>query len=488
MRLTLLFIPEESMDQSPRKITLRKLHVTELADANAEGAVMRSLPDGSSYWVRPGLVHDVTGSRKKIPCELDAFPFVLHGNGVPWYEANIFLFERRLQGIGRSTATSVGLADDLTAFLSFIEGAEIDWTHFPTHRNSKPTYRYRSYLIHEVWSGKLKPSTAKRRMGAVIRFYRWAIESGVLSLQNAPWRETDKLITVSRDFGSAKPLRIRTTDLAITVPVHEEQMGNWIDDGGRLRPLQRNEQQWIIEALEALGNTEMLLIHLFSLLTGARIQTVLTFKLKQALEIDFGRDSLYYPVGPGTGIDTKGGKKMSLYIPRWFYELLKVYAHSERRRIREERSSTSLAKEYLFLSVRGSPMYVARQDERTIQAYGGRYRKNGQAVRQYMADYVIPWINERHEKKFSYQFHDLRASFGMNLVDQFSSELATGSMSYTSLLNLVQDRLCHSSPVTTERYLKFRSKRKMVEAVQSDWEDHLAALSLRAIGRQDAGI
>lgn len=475
------------MDRRPRKVTLRKLQLTELSDADTEGAKRHSLPDGSAYWTRPLPCTGNTLAPLRSALEFDAFPLVLCGDGAPWHEANTFLLEGA-SSYGRSAATTVALADDLTAFLCFIESAELDWRSFPAHRNAKPTYRYRGYLVHEVWSGNLMVSTAKRRMGAVIRFYRWAIGNGTISPVSAPWRDADKLISVSSDFGLSKPVRVKTTDLAISIPVQSGESGARIDDGGKLRPLSKTEQQWVITALEALGNTEMLLIHLFGLLTGARIQTVLTFKLKPALEVDVKEGFLYYPVGPGTGIDTKGGKKQSLYLPRWFYEVLKTYACSDRRRGRLGRSSSELAKEYLFLSTRGDPMYVARQDEPVIQAYGGRHRKTGQAVRQYMKDYVLPYVRERHDRDFSYQFHDLRATFGMNLVDQFADDMASGQVSYTSVLNLIQGRMCHSSPTTTERYLNFRTKQKLVEAVQNDWEEHLAAFTRRALGAEDANL
>ena len=58
-----------------------------------------------------------------------------------------------------------------------------------------------------------------------------------------------------------------------------------------------------------------------SLLTGARIQTVLTLKVRHALFdlADSRSPELRLPVGPGTGVNTKNDKRVVLVFPAWSY-------------------------------------------------------------------------------------------------------------------------------------------------------------------------
>jgi phosphonate transport system permease protein len=71
-------------------------------------------------------------------------------------------------------------------------------------------------------------------------------------------------------------------------------------------------------------------------LTGARIQTVLTVRAKHVMRepAEFHGDDIRLACGPGTGIDTKGGVKGVLHLPRRFYERLYIYMHSDRARKR----------------------------------------------------------------------------------------------------------------------------------------------------------
>ena len=117
----------------------------------------------------------------------------------------------------------------------------------------------------------------------------------------------------------------------IRVAKQDDPYDGTINDDGKLRPLTQEEQAWLIGTLVCLGNTEMTLIHLMGLLTGARIQTILTFCVRHVqLDLDDGQKELRLAVGPGTGIDTKWDKQMALHIPTWFYRMLRTYAHSER--------------------------------------------------------------------------------------------------------------------------------------------------------------
>lgn len=131
-------------------------------------------------------------------------------------------------------------------------------------------------------------------------------------------------------------------------------------------------------------------------------------------------------------------------------------------------------------------MYAAHGDHAFAKSKARRHIKTGQAVRQYMQDYIIPFIRKKYDSNFDYRFHDLRATFGMNLVDIREPLMNDGKLSYTDVLGFVQARMNHESPATTERYLRYRKRMKVVRAAQDDWESKLKRMIDLALVATDA--
>jgi integrase len=274
-------------------------------------------------------------------------------------------------------------------------------------------------------------------MSVVIRFYRWLVDEQVFTPSHSPWKEGERYVQVTDRYGARSHKRVITTDLSITVPRQDDPFDGHIDDGGKLRPLSANEQEWLLDSLLSLGNTEITLIHLFALVTGARVQTILTFKVKDVLDNRKIPSSgpVRIAVGPGTGIDTKKGKRLVLHMPVWFYEALQTYAKSERaarRRQRAEGGDTD--QQYLFLTKGAVPYYLNSQDDGGSRMATLRHKKRGQGVRQYIRDYLIPMIRDGHSASFHYRFHDLRATFGMNLLDKLLKLVQEGRMTLSEAL------------------------------------------------------
>jgi hypothetical protein len=278
---------------------------------------------------------------------------------------------------------------------------------------------------------------------------------------------------------------VTTTDVSIKVPRQVDPYAGTIDDGGKLMPLPLEAQEWLLEALLAQGNTEMTLIHLFGLLTGARIQTILTFRVRHAL-VEFDDSNLAeirFAVGRGTGIDTKNNKQMVLHIPRWFYEMLRTYARSERARQRRARAGGGdTDDQYLFLSIRGAPLYQSKAElVQFNQKNKLRHAKVGQGVRQFITERIIPYVRQHHSTTFKYSFHDTRASFGMNLTDHQLALVARGMVTLHQAREFVKIRMGHESSATTDLYLQYRSNLKLVRQVAQDYSAHLRALSVSAM-------
>jgi integrase len=416
--------------------------------------------------------------------QFNLFPLVLDSNGAPWAEATMYILSRLENSVNPSMSTFKAIADDLAAFLRFIEETGVDWTDFSGKKLQRPTYRYRAEVWLAVTAGKLAASTGRRRMGTVIAFYQWLRNEGVLTLEHAPWIESDRYIEFKGSHGSRGYKKVTTTDLRISVPKQDDPYSQYINDGGKLRPLPEQEQRWLVDALAQIGNTELTLIHMVALLTGARIQTVLTLRVRHAslsqMLLDF--DEVRLPVGPGTGVDTKNNKRLILHFPAWFHTKLAIYASSERAKSRRLRApGGDHPDQYLFLSVRGMPLYESKVSGSTYNDGNTlRHNKDGQGVRQLIADYVIPHIRRNHDASFHYRFHDLRASFGMNLTDAQLKLVAAGKITLHEAREFVRTRMGHESAVITDGYLQHRGRLQFMRHVNDEYGEHLKNLVSRA--------
>lgn len=466
--------------QGIRKILLPQMVVTVVAAPSDTDATRIDLPDGE-YHIRP--IQDAQ-TRERLDSQglwvgsrFNLFPVVLDASGVPWAEANVYLLTRIEDAIEPSMSTYSAIADGLGAFRHFLDDKGIDWTEFPLHKLSRPTYRFCGFLNLSIKAGEISASTASRWMSAVIAFYKWLRDEQILTPENKPWKESDRYVQFTDIRGARFSKKVTSTDVGIKVAKGQDPYADTIDDGAKLRPLRKDQQLWLLEALAASQNTEMTLVHTFALVTGARIQTILTFRVRHTL-IELEDPTLHelrFAVGPGTGVDTKGDKPGVLHIPVWFYEALRVYALSDRARGRRKRArGGDTDDQYLFLSERGAALYQSKADALKFDSTANlRHAKSGQAVRQFIAERVLPYIHEHHAPKFKYRFHDTRATYGMNLTDDRLSLVAQGQITLHQAREFVKTRMGHTSAAVTDRYLNYRSNLHLTRQVNSDYDSHL---------------
>lgn len=473
-----------------RKVVLPAFTLTEICKESDPGAVTRkilltSVTDPHTYYYRP-IHRPVVFGKRSESYNYNLMPVVVDGSGALWRETNLYILSRLEGAASPSMATYSGIADDLAAFKRFLEEEEIDFTDFPKRKLFRPTYRYRGDLLQRIRAGEMAPTTARRRMAAVIGFYRWLISEGFLRPEHPPWNEGDVYFQFTDSKGFSITKQVKTTDIAVRVAKQNDPYAGTIDDGGKLRPLTPEEQEWLLDALLELGNTEMTLIHLVALFTGARIQTVLTFRVRHVhLELPDDVTEVRLPVGSRTTIDTKNDKQMTLFIPRWLFEKLRVYSHSDRARKHRKKAGDDSEDQYLFLSNRGVPLYKSKADRQEFdESHSLRHEKDGQTVRQFITDRVIPLIRKKTGTKFHYRFHDMRASYGMNLTDQQLTLIreSGGKVTLHQVREFVKTRMGHESAATTDRYLNYRSNQKFIAKVQSEYESHLKSLADKAKG------
>ena len=404
------------------------------------------------------------------------FPILINDDGSIWKHGSLYLLSKLKNYQKPSPKTLDSIASDLKHFKEWCNNEDIDYLSAP-RKILRPTYLYRSYLQQLLRNGKISPNTIKRRMSAIVGFYEYLINEEGIKFKFPLWESGITSIIYQDNQGFKHSKQVKTKDISrVAATSNTDLFDNTIIDGGRLHPLSHEQQIALVEALKAIGNIEMTLSFLIALTTGARIQTVFTLRKKHFEKvIKENEDEVRIKVGYGTDCDTKFNKLHTLILPTWVYNKVQIYLNSPRYKKREERAThifDEANKQYIFLTNRGTPFYVAHNDP-----YRNQYKEvpNGATVRQF----ILSSLKKQLKKKgldFNFSFHDLRATFGMNLLDKLMTLVDKKELKLSHALIHIKERMGHSSLSTTERYLNFKEKHKIKEQAQDNYETFLMEL------------
>ena len=453
---------------------LRQLEVYEPTAVPQKGGLVRTA--GAPYWIG--------AEGAGVEAIYRHFPLVMDPDGSLWRDAGRYLLGR-LDGVAPvSHRTLESIAGDLAHFRRWLLEEEVDYLSAHRRPRLRPTYRYCAYLHDQIRESHIQPGTAKRRMSSVQGFYRWLERDG-RKFEFPLWIENDASLRYSDSRGFLRSKAVKSTDLTRSFRSIKgsAEYGEYIQDGGKLRPLPKDEQVAVVEALQKIGNTEMLLSFLLALTTGARLQTV--FTLRRSNFADEPRQNAVacrIKVGRGTLVDTKYGKQMVILVPVWLYRKVQVYMRSPRclSRVRDAFNNCEPANnQYLFLTRTGRPYYLAQCD-----ALASEYRSppRGNSVTQFIRQQLTPWLRKEGFGT-DVRFHDLRATYGMNLLEASLNERGSdltnpaGDPEIFEILMRIRERMGHSSLATTERYLKYSRRGEYEQGVQVDYEGFLREIA-----------
>lgn len=484
------------MKELRRKVILPVFQLSELTTEDDPQAFKRVIDQGKGHLDLIYHYRFVWDEQVGRGFNYNLFPVVLSREGMPWHLGTLYILSQ-LEGETSPVMTSYqSKADDLGAYKEWLDTQirpdELIF-QFPKIKLRRPTYRYRGHLQKQIQAGEIAPSTGRRRMGTVVAFYRWLIENNYFQPEYPPWEEKKFQLVFKTTEGRAISKRVISTDVSIRTPKSEDPFAGTIQDGGKLRPLTGKEQDWILEATLAKGNTECYLFQLFVLATGARIQTAGTLRLRHFIQSNphyskslTGEGEVFkLKAGPGTGIDTKNDKNGVLQVPRPIYELLHTYATSERAKVRRGRFEVNQGEHpdpYLFLTQQGNPYYTARAEAlRFNPELDRRHEKAGQTVRQFLSEQVIPYVREHHNKNFHYRIHDLRASFGMNMTELLMKLVQAKTITLHRARMTVKDLLWHESLATTDLYLNYRNQMDAIYEAVNGYGNQLQKWTERAM-------
>ncbi|MFA6397132.1 MAG: site-specific integrase [Sulfurimonas sp.] len=443
-----------------QKLTLRQLHIYQPSPTHdKDGTAIEQLQNDD--FTIDNFLH---------------FPILTEIDGSIWNHGSLYLLSK-LKGYQKpSPKTLDSIAIDLKDFKEFCNREQIDYLSAP-RKVLRPTYLYREYLQKLLNGGKVSANTVKRRISAVVGFYKYLIDIEGIEFKFPLWEAGVTSITYMDRHGFQQAKQVETKDIArVPSASNPDLFDDAIMDGGRLHPLSQEEQIAILKGLKAIGNTEMILGFLIALTTGARIQTVYTLRLKHFERVPTDRETeIRIKVGYGTSCDTKYSKQHTLIFPAWLYNKIRIYIKSERaqnRRLLAKHIFDTDQLQYVFLNNRGSPFYAAVDDP-----YRGQYRDapNGTAIRQFIVSTLREQL-QKSDHKIAFSFHDLRASFGMNLLNKGMALVKNKEVELTLLLISIKERMGHSSLTTTEKYLNFRDRHKLKELAQDDFESYMRGL------------
>jgi integrase len=400
---------------------------------------------------------------------------ILKPDGSIWKHGSLYLLARAADFNAPSDQTLKGYAKGLVDYMNTLALDGVDYLATPKREGARPTYHYKAELSLKVNLNEIAASTANGRISAVVNFYRWMQGRYDYHPTEKLWKETQYKIPYQDGRGFYRNRNVITTDLRIKVAT-EDSTGEYVVDEGKLYPYSPEEQAGIVQALITTGNTEMLLSFLFSILTGARISTTFTIRCSNIIDPKLAKTSeLAVKIGRGTLVDNKLNKRMNIYIPAWLNALIYVYINSERymRRAARARSKKD-GEQYVFLTQHGNPYYISKND---IERGREKPIQDGYSVRQFASKKMQPLLNSL-EQPLKFRFHNLRASFCMNELEQKMKEIPRDDNEATyAALTYVQGRMGHSDITTTQRYLRYRETKHVALQAQKDFELHLKALA-----------
>lgn len=444
-------------------------------------------------------------------------PFLFNEDGTPWYEANLFYYRQSIDAdVGYDTTEELRLkASRLLDYKFFCEGftvkghdadgnevdisAPIDYLDFSASRpGNRPTYRY---FMHLLYNDDISAKNLNIRTLAVYDFYKFLAKLPGYNIDIIRVEKTkEAFIKIAQ--GRFKKVEKRSQTVNATAQATPVPLGYVRDQGEDLRPLSNEQRDELIKVLDEEFNVDERLIHKLALFTGARKQSIFTMRMKHirmlaATELaedgitskpkaTVAKDgTLILKAGPGTGIDTKFGKRQTLHFPKKLIEKLEMYADSNEAKKRRELFKLIHGNVlndddmYLFISTKGNCHYMAKDDPRYRKV---KTRPKGEHT-NYLKEKLLKYVSDTFPRAFT--FHWQRATFAYSLYQHLAPlvvhdmnvelEPGKGQLRPGEEIRRIQVRLHHKDRETTEHYLKLFTNFDEQVAAQESYEDRLFA-------------
>ncbi|WP_413114091.1 hypothetical protein [Thaumasiovibrio sp. DFM-14] len=377
---------------------------------------MRLISTKKNWWL--GSVHtwiddngdyqfDITDPTKQRKCW-----FLIDDDEEPIYIANAYMLDQ-LVDAKKKDVSQKGKA--LLSFFKFLKANKLKWndTTPEVERNNRPIFQYQAKLAELVENGCYKDKVAAGYLSHIRGFYMFCRRHNYV----------DKLpfnITGYTAYGDPK------TDCYIQVR-HDEQ---------ELRPLSEYHLKLLFQSWYVVS-PEVRLGILMSLFIGLREVEVgsMPKKLFQVPKGFTGRNAPDVPIGPRTGVHTKGGVDRKTPIPVWLIELMNKYHSTKRYRDR--------AQMYKNMYDCGDDQLPALLDHNgemyTTKTLTSLWSKITAEIR-------------KSDPHYQHKWHDCRCTYGCATMDAY---IEVRGLSRTQALALLRKNMGHLKQTTTLLYLEF---------------------------------
>ncbi|TMO64856.1 tyrosine-type recombinase/integrase [Pseudoalteromonas aurantia] len=415
------------------------------------------------------------------------FPMLFNQDGSPWYEGNQFILSVASDYSFEYDTTKIARkASALLDYKIWCEENDVDMFNYSARRpKNRPSYRYFSYLLDEGKSaGNLNTRTK------LVYDFTCYFSSKYQIDKNRIDQVTDVQKSYSSKTGETyqKKLKKRSQTKARNNSRSSVDNSLVLDDGEYLKPLDEDQQKLMFKHIKSSSfNVDERLIFQFAVDTGARKQSILTLRLKHLEHFkpeNLKKDGTYeINAGQGCLMDSKNSKNITIKVPSYLAESLKIYANSKaakkRRKLFVQKYGnifTDPDEMYVFLGKRGDCRYMAKSDPRFSST---RTPPSGGSIKT-IVNRLFKVLendndneNEGNHIPSDFTFHWLRATFAYNLYLHLLPLVDAKKMTYSDQIAFIQDALGHDNPSTTENYLKLFTSENVLEEMQETWEERL---------------
>lgn len=384
---------------------------------------------------------------------IKGLPQIIWQDNTTWSEANLWALEQATS-FRSSIKTVRSNMSHLLAYAKWIESESMDWWHFPDRESERCLNRFRGALIQARNSGELAPSTTSQRMAAVIRFYKWARKTGLISTEWPMWKDRFVGIKLTNQFGLEHTLKVASTNLAI--PNRTVAGPIQLEDG--LLPVAVKSMKDILSFADENASEELALMLRIGFFTGLRIGSITDLKvstLQNAITLpEIGIKTI--SVGPSARppVETKFDVSGSVPVPNELLEALLNYASSIRR-LKRQALSPEADQDLLFLT-----------------RFGNNYKGDSSAINVEMSRLRKLGLKSGVKAFRGFYFHRTRATYATELM-----RVALDAMSVSEAIEFVKESCLHKDESTTMKYVKFIETSKTMKAASDAFTEAFMGLS-----------
>ena len=461
-----------------------KPSLKDLFDSNAKVIYLRRFRLQNANWSKTSQANTYDYSFTSLNNSDYYFrmPVIIQSDGLPWKIGNLYLMGQLDTPALSSMKTLSARAIHLKYYLQYLEHSNQNFLDLPTQYQQRVPRKFKAFLQTIIEQHDFSAEYINNILSSIVHFYNYIQYQSLVSqsdIENEPFKERKVSIPIHNSVGIMRNISVITNDLKLRSSRKPLPSLGKLRDGGSLRPLSPEEQKIIFRGFDKdCASTELELMIRIALGTGARQQSVCTLSIAcirtalDYLERHSVSDYAVINTGYKYRTDSKGGRLNRLIFSRNLIDHLATYIDCERAEHRRQNINSFYANtddNYVFLTRTGNPYLTAereiidRNNPKPIWNTEAPVMmpKNGQSLRNELKKFISK-VQKFEPSLQNFSFHDLRATYGMNIVRNLRAKDYPDS----KIFDHVRQRLNHRSLTTTEAYLKFDSEIKEFNDIQ----------------------